>query len=1085
MKNHHVLMSYLNLPAKQRIMITALLYILWVIAFTYFSVIQKKEELYQKLDIQLEDAALLAPLLLPKSLHSSAMNRHDQTSSQNYDNTLSLSDFTDYSDITYIYTLILRDDKLFFTSSSATEEERQSGEGLSSYFDHYDDAASGVYDVFDSKEKAFLEYTDQWGSFRSVFIPTYSLDGTFYIVAADLSISHIQELLNKQLYQSIAIGILFLLFVYPIYLAATFRLKNITLALDKKVQTQTSELFQKEKRLSHALKSAQQSWFDLNLITGELDVSDELPKLLKYDPSRFKIDLQTWQKNIHRDDRDKVQALFEACLKTGGPITAEYRLQALDGSWPWIHSVAEIIEWDENNTPSRMIGIHRDISQQKRSDNVLRTLAETGVTEEGDIFKTIVRQLALSHDMRYALIASINPNDNTQVDTLALWANGAFSENFSYTLIDTPCATVLNDTGHTTSFYSNHVQQQFPDDLMLVEMEAESYIGVPLINSSGKAIGIIAMLDDKPMSEVLPTLDILESLAVRANIELERKASKETLEIMAHYDVLTRLPNRTLFADRFTQAVAHSNRTESMLAVCFLDLDDFKPVNDNYGHNIGDQLLIEVANRLKATIREEDTAARQGGDEFSLLLRDIESFAQCEQLLERIRQALAQPYLIDNKSHKVSISIGATIYPLDDADLDTLLRHADQAMYQAKLAGKDQHQLFNAISDQQITYKQTQRQEIKQALENKEFQLYYQPKVNMKTGKVFGAEALIRWIHPTKGLIPPLDFLPAVEGTDLELQIGGWVINEALQQLDNWQRQGIKFEISINVSSHHLQSPAFFDQINDALDKHPDVYSQDVQLEILESSALGDLDAISGIIKSCQNVLGVNVALDDFGTGYSSLTHMRHLSANTIKIDQSFVRDILDDPNDYNIIEGIIALAKAFHRDVIAEGVETDAHGLMLLIMGCNDAQGYGISRPIPAEDIPAWLADYTPNTYWMDYRKQHVTLQDHKVTLLQLTTEQWFNNVTNAILTMDDSGFGDYFMKCHLGAWLSRFEEEGLFSSKWLDSLTQTHEVMFSLAKEMIEQHQAGDIESARARLDEFGHSYANVQSILEQHSQ
>lgn len=578
---------------------------------------------------------------------------------------------------------------------------------------------------------------------------------------------------------------------------------------------------------------------------------------------------------------------------------------------------------------------------------------------------------------------------------------------------------------------------------------------------------------------------LLKTCADVVAIILKIEAEKEKLSFLAHYDLLTQLPNRTLFADRFSQAVAHSKRTDSMLAICFLDLDGFKSVNDNFGHDIGDQLLIEVAKRIKATIREEDTVSRQGGDEFTLLLRDIASFKQCEQLLERIRDALAQPYIINDYSHKITVSIGSTIYPLDDADLDTLVRHADQAMYQAKLAGKNQQRIFNALDDKEITSKQSQLAEIKHAFTNKQFQLYYQPKVNMKTGKVFGAEALIRWIHPEKGLIPPLDFLSIIDGTDLEIQIGGWVINEALVQLDSWQQQNIKLEVSINISSHHLQSLEFFSQLNDALDSHPKVNSQNLQLEILESSVLGDINTISGIIKSCQNVLGLTVALDDFGTGYSSLTHMKNLSANTIKIDQTFVRDLLDDPNDYSIIEGIIGLAKAFNREVIAEGVETDAHGLMLLIMGCNEAQGYGISRPVPADDLIYWLANYKPNSYWMDYSNQSLSLQEQKIILLKLTTEHWFNNINSVLLTMEDSGFEQYFMKCHLGVWLLRFEDEDLFKQDWQKDLSQAHDTMFNLASELINQHQAGQVSKAQARMDEFKHSYKAVYSLLNSYNQ
>jgi len=578
---------------------------------------------------------------------------------------------------------------------------------------------------------------------------------------------------------------------------------------------------------------------------------------------------------------------------------------------------------------------------------------------------------------------------------------------------------------------------------------------------------------------------LLETCAGIVAIILKREAEEEKLHHMAHYDELTQLPNRILFSDRFTQAVAHSKRTNNMLAVCFLDLDNFKPVNDNYGHEVGDKLLIEVAARIKKTLREEDTVSRQGGDEFALLLGDIASIAQCEEAIGRILKVLAQPYLIDDVTHKISASIGISIYPLENVDLDTLIRHADQAMYLAKLSGKNQQRLFSTSDHEQTINDQGKLQEIKQALAQKDFQLYFQPKVNMKTGEVFGTEALIRWIHPEKGLIPPLDFLPFVGGSDLEIQIGGWVINEALKQLNDWQQQGIKLEVSINISSHHLQSTAFFDQLNEALDKYPNVSSQSLQLEILESSSLGDIETISGIIKSCQNVLGVKVALDDFGTGYSSLTHMKNLSADTIKIDQTFVRDLLDDPNDYSIIEGIIGLAKAFNREVIAEGVETTNHGLMLLVMGCSEAQGYGISRPLTVDGLVSWLADYKPNKHWIDYGNRNLSLQEQKILLLQLTTEHWFNSVNKVLLTMEDSGFGQYFMKCHLGEWLSRFEDEKIFNQEWLEQLKQAHDALFSLARHLVEQHLAGKIDEVREGIEELKTSYSAVFSLLNGYSQ
>ncbi len=561
------------------------------------------------------------------------------------------------------------------------------------------------------------------------------------------------------------------------------------------------------------------------------------------------------------------------------------------------------------------------------------------------------------------------------------------------------------------------------------------------------------------------------------------KKQQEQLSFMAHYDVLTGLPNRALFADRFTQAIAHSKRTERQLAICFLDLDDFKPVNDNYGHDVGDKLLIEVAQRITANVRDEDTVSRQGGDEFAILLNDIESSAQCEQALHRIHYALAQPFFIDNYSHEITASIGVTLYPNDNGDIDTLMRHADQAMYQAKVEGKHRYHLFNAEHDQRTIQKHHQLGVIEEALVNNEFQLYYQPKVNMVTGEVFGAEALIRWIHPEKGLIPPLDFLPAIEGSKLEIKVGNWVINAAITQLETWLKQGVKTEVSINISSNHLLSEAFFAKLDSALAQHPMVDAQCLQLEILESSALGDLNAISTIIETCQGVLGVNFALDDFGTGYSSLTHLRSLPANTIKIDQSFVRDMLDDPSDYAIIDGIIGLADSFNKVVIAEGVETTNHGLMLVLMGCQEAQGYGIAKPMPANDFPQWLKNYRPNKEWQLAGNKCHTLQENKVELFRLVTQQLKYLFINNIKSSPENVAHWPIMNsklCPCGIWIKRVRQEKLFEEASLKKLNQAHEALHLIAQALYLQYQEGDVDAAREGLPEFQIAFDDMSRAL-----
>ncbi len=569
-----------------------------------------------------------------------------------------------------------------------------------------------------------------------------------------------------------------------------------------------------------------------------------------------------------------------------------------------------------------------------------------------------------------------------------------------------------------------------------------------------------------------------------------RKEQQEELEKMAHYDPLTQLPNRTLFYDRFLQAIAHNKRTKTLLAVCFLDLDNFKPVNDHYGHSIGDQLLIEVSARIKASIREEDTVSRQGGDEFTLLLGGLDSLFHCKQMLKRILNTLTKPYPLDGQMIRISASIGATLYPQDDSNIDTLIRHADHAMYQAKLAGKNCYHLFNAEHDQELIQKNQDLNKIRQALDNNEFCLYYQPKINMSTGVLFGMEALIRWQHPERGLIQPLEFLPFIKETELEIQVGEWVIQQALEQLCLWEQQGITLEVSINIASYHLQSGSFVQQLEKALLKQPTVNPGHLQLEILESSALGDTHTINSIIKSCQDALGVHVALDDFGTGYSSLTHLRNLPARIIKIDRSFVQDMLDDPDDYTIIDGIISLADSFDRQVIAEGVETTAHGLMLLLMGCKQAQGYGIARPMPADDIPEWINSYTPNEEWMacSHNKQSYNQKENKLQLLSLTLAQWQKKFETAIQSPADARPSWPIMdqeKCPCGKnWVKREKHSRLFNSSWLAEFDQAHKDMHFLAKSLQALYQDKGADAAIEGLPSFKIELEKMVALLQQES-
>ena len=336
-------------------------------------------------------------------------------------------------------------------------------------------------------------------------------------------------------------------------------------------------------------------------------------------------------------------------------------------------------------------------------------------------------------------------------------------------------------------------------------------------------------------------------------------------------------------------------------------------------------------------------------------------------MLSRLLLACAQSVQVGDLSLHVSASLGVTFYPQpQDIDADQLLRQADQAMYQAKLSGKNRFHFFDAEQDSSIRGHHESVERIRLALDNQEFVLHYQPKVNMGSGQIIGAEALIRWQHPEKGLLAPAVFLPVIEDHPLAVSIGEWVIDTALTHMEIWQAAGLDFGVSVNIGARQLQQSDFVDRLKFILAKHPQVNPASLELEVLETSALEDIAQVSQVIEDCGQI-GVTCALDDFGTGYSSLTYLKRLRVAMLKIDQSFVRDMLEDPDDLAILQGIIGLAASFKRHVIAEGVETVAHGSLLMQLGCELGQGYGIARPMPAAQMPQWATEWQPDVVWSE----------------------------------------------------------------------------------------------------------------------
>ena len=528
----------------------------------------------------------------------------------------------------------------------------------------------------------------------------------------------------------------------------------------------------------------------------------------------------------------------------------------------------------------------------------------------------------------------------------------------------------------TTGYTRNEVLGQNPRILQSGRQSSEFYSGMwkALLNEghwSGelwnrrKSGEVYAEM--KTISAVRNEQGITTHYVALGNDITPLKKHQEQLENIAHYDVLTHLPNRSLLSDRLSQAMLQSKRHEKSLAVVFLDLDGFKYVNDTYGHSVGDELLIALSVRMQEALRASDNLARIGGDEFVAVLTGLVSVEDCEPVLDKLLLATSEPITLGDIVINVSASIGVTLYPQDNMDADQLMRHADQAMYKAKQLGKNRYHLFDTAHDDAIKMQRESLEAIRIALDNHQFVLHYQPKVNMRTGAVIGVEALIRWQHPERGLLNPIEFLPIIENNPMSIELGEWVIDSALTHISQWQAMEINLPLStsVNIAAVQLQQPDFTQRLTELLAAHPEVEPHNLELEILETSALEDVQHVSIIMNDCIS-LGVKFALDDFGTGYSSLTYLRRLPANHIKIDQTFVRDMLIDTDDLAIVEGVIALAKSFKRDVIAEGVETIEHGTALLQLGCELAQGYGIARPMPASDIPVWIKDWKPDASWL-----------------------------------------------------------------------------------------------------------------------
>ncbi|MCG7990611.1 MAG: EAL domain-containing protein [Candidatus Thiodiazotropha lotti] len=545
-----------------------------------------------------------------------------------------------------------------------------------------------------------------------------------------------------------------------------------------------------------------------------------------------------------------------------------------------------------------------------------------------------------------------------------------------------------------------------------------------------------------------------------------QKEHQSQLEHVAHYDALTGLPNRVLLGDRLRQTMLQASRRDSQLALVYLDLDGFKEVNDDYGHDVGDRLLVILADRMKNAVREVDTLARLGGDEFVALLADLPDVDTSLPWLQRLLHAIAEPVHDEVGLLQVSASLGVSFYlQAEPIDADQLLRQADQAMYQAKLAGKNRYHLFDAVQDRDLRGQHESVERIRAALTKREFVLHYQPKVDMRQGRVIGVEALIRWQNPEEGLLYPNSFLPTISDHPLMLELGDYVIESALAQIVDWRAEGIALPVSVNLDAMQLDQTDFTDKLRAALARYPKAEPGDLELEVLETSALEDINRVSQIIREVQE-LGVGFALDDFGTGYSSLTYLKRLPIQTLKIDQSFVRDMLDDPDDLTILDGTLSLAISFRRQVIAEGVESEAHGELLLQLGCELGQGYAIARPMPADQIPAWMANWQPKPAWK--KAQKVDRNSVSVLFAMVEHRAWIRQI-RCHLNDEQAAPPLDVHRCNLGVWLDALVAKNGADEPAITEIVTLHESIHRKAAELVDLKLHEGKSTAMARIEEI----------------
>ncbi|HEY9142690.1 MAG TPA: EAL domain-containing protein [Arenimonas sp.] len=687
------------------------------------------------------------------------------------------------------------------------------------------------------------------------------------------------------------------------------------------------EIHEREERLNLALWGSGDEFWDWNIRENSL-YRLGANQLLGHG-SRDQMSTDDWRtQSIHPEDLPRVQKLLQEHIVGHSDVfESEHRIRNARGEWVWVRSRGKVVERDSAGSPLRMAGTARDITAIRRAERerrvaleVLRSMSEAVAVIDLD-FRFISVNPAFSRITGYSEEEVIGQNSR-------LLDSSQHSAEFYRRVRD-----VLERTGH----WAGEMWQRRKD--------GEEFLGWI------------------EMSEVRDALGLRSHFVAVVNDITDKKRAEQELRYLANYDTLTGLPNRALLSERLGRAIVRARRQDTRVAVLFLDLDRFKDINDSLGHAAGDRLLKAAATRLQATVGASDTVARLGGDEFTVVLEDVESFPAVERMAREILTAFTMPLEVDER-HDVSItpSLGISLYP-DHALVPTdLLKFADTAMYQAKAEGRNTYQIYNETMDAESRRRATVLASLRKALDRGEFRLVYQPRMALADGRITGVESLLRWHSAELGEIPPTVFVPLAEESGLILQIGDWVLNEALQTLKRWRAHGLnEISIGVNVSVLQLLRGNLPEELR-RLIQDLGVPANRIELEVTESMVMQNAEQTTHVLNELRK-LGITLAIDDFGTGYSSLVYLKRLPIDTLKIDKEFIGDLTKDPDDEAITATVITMGHSLGLNVIAEGVESEQQLSYLREQGCDEIQGFWLSPPLDAHRCLAFIRSWQPGT--------------------------------------------------------------------------------------------------------------------------